>query len=208
MNKRLLTILTSFILVIGVWISVGHPVEDLKTLNYYTVQQVLNRVSGTAGSAIPSGLIQIGGSDGTNSRELKVNSSGEISVNNSTSITTTPSNTSSTPLYVSTTASASRSYPHPVTLCQTGIFKSGAMLLSGANIFRAAATGFSLANEWPQSVVITDDNKTIYSTGLGPYEQSHPYGFPQPISTITNVTATFANNTHKGVCVRLYTVSQ
>ena len=67
MNKRLLTILTSFILVIGVWISVGHPVEDLKTLNYYTVQQVLNRVSGTAGSAIPSGLIQIGGSDGTNS---------------------------------------------------------------------------------------------------------------------------------------------
>ena len=195
MNKRLLTILTSFILILGVWITVGHPVEDLKTLNYYTVQQVLNRVTGTAGSAIPSGLLMIGGSDGTNARALKVNSSGEIPIS-------AINNTVSTPVYIADIRNG-RAYPHSVTACgTTTTIKNTSFLLSAVNIWRAVDPTVDSPVE--QGVVLADTVGNIYSGALGVYEASKFVTFPYPISAATILTATFAKPTRHQVCVRAY----
>lgn len=61
--------------------------ETIKDLSYYSIVQAVNRVMGTAGSAIPRGILQLGGSDGTYSRALKVDASGNLSVYNSSSST-------------------------------------------------------------------------------------------------------------------------
>lgn len=56
----------------------------------------LNSTVGTAASAIPSKLVQIGGSDGTNARAVKTNSSGQLDVRPLTSsdqVTVVPSGT-------------------------------------------------------------------------------------------------------------------
>lgn len=54
---------------------------------------------GTAGSAIPSKLLQVGGSDGTNARAIKTNTSGQMDIRPLTSsdqVTTVPSGTQNT----------------------------------------------------------------------------------------------------------------
>lgn len=69
---------------------------DTSTASTATNTTNIPNVVGTAASAIPSKLLQVGGSDGTNARAIKTNTSGQVDIRPLTSsdqVTTVPSGT-------------------------------------------------------------------------------------------------------------------
>lgn len=195
MNKRFLTILTSFILLVGVWVTIGHPVEDLKLLNSYTVQQVMNRVTGTSGSAIPTGALMVGGSNGTNLYNLTTDTSGHPQVDvlsgtvtasgtvavSSIAAIAAGATTAGNPLYVADIRNG-RSYPSSVTLCDSGLISSHQLLVNKMRLVRIinSSTDESVKLYNAITATGTEYGKMVIDASL---ETENEIDFPLPIST-------------------------